>query len=747
MNFKIFRPFIALLGLTLCTNYTAAQDTESHGSSALHVYYSDLNQTLSSYDLTDVPFQREQIKVKRGDSLLEIARQHRFRELDFYHLAAALYETNPQAFDNSDSSQLKIGATINLPTVGDLFIAQERYEKLKVVGEDLDFNNEENQMRKALRWPFGKSLVLIGPYAKDELPRNQEVTLTSYRPDAMSIKGNSTDFLSSASLASADQQTSSGRKNADQNTDKEIYSSWLDQSEQATPIAESLPLEDKADQEMTALSEPLQASAYAEAISEPVIDFSKLKADPVTVAVPKPKATPETVTVSKPKAEPKTVAALKSKATLETVAISEPTTEPETVAVAVSKPVAVPKTAAASEPKAESQKVAIARKEKVTTAIAAIEPAIAQETSLTTLHADNKSYLGPPRNSTVPSSNDIQTDPLSYTVEWSFDDSASVGTALNKLADYIGYELVSTDDVVLDTYTRQLPSMQLRVSGVSAEEGFAILAGRGLETVFDHVTRSVKHIPGKKRKLNSIASTPNSPVKNTANGTEIKTSTVSEIHAKFMQQTGISAMLKQFPTDIQNAANRHASRCNSTANTRTPGAEQLHNVIIGSLQQKTPEPVARNLVKWYDSPTGRKVLELERGDIDEAELKQFSVNANRVDRIQQIYNNTVTGKGIASIAIELDYSGWTLSGCKQKAEISGDVQKMNKEMIYGQGIKKKYVKLESILRGDMLRSMAYLFSSLSDQELTEYAAVTKENAGIYSELQQSIINAIAVETK
>ena len=68
-------------------------------------------------------------------------------------------------------------------------------------------------------------------------------------------------------------------------------------------------------------------------------------------------------------------------------------------------------------------------------------------------------------------------------------------------------------------------------------------------------------------------------------------------------------------------------------------------------------------------------------------------------------------------------------------------------MIHGQGIKKKLDKLESILREDLIRSMAFQLSALNDRELTEYAEVISRNAGVYAELQQSVVEAIEFETK
>ncbi len=783
MNFKIVRRFSVVLGFALCANYAVAQSGESHGSEALLYYYSDLNAKLSDYELNEVPFDRQQVKVQRGQSIVDIARRLRFRELDFYHLAAALYEANPQAFENNDASLLKTGATLQLPTVRDLIAAQTRYENLKVVGDTLYFNNPDNQMRQAQRWPFGKSLVLIGPQARDELPSNQEVTLTSYRPDGLSgsKNGAASNFLSRATSVSSNTSVNTNATQVAKAPVVDPNRKWLSAIDKPASITDGTLLGNSSSDQI--LSLPLAVTtpvvepevqpvaipaattdAVSKAVSgaetaakypeqsvvavepEPPVE-QPVKAELVIADAPKAQVVPIT------KAEPLSVAKAEpaqdvQKEDIE-VAMVQPAPAkkvnkvpaPEKPAVAETKK--QPAAELAKEPVtvAVAEQVPLPKAEKVVVPEVMPEPkikqavvsksAIARDTSLATEVVDQNSYLGPPRNAATPASNDIQSDPLSYIVEWDFDENASVGTALNRLAEFIGYELVSEDDTVLNTYTRRLPKPQLRVSEVSAEAGFNILAGRGLETVFDHVARSVKHVPKQSRKLVP----------------QVSAALSSDTHARFIQQAGIAAFLKEFPADIQSAAGRHASRCESEAVAQLPDAERIHNVVVGSIQEKVPELVAKNLVDWFESPTGRKVLELEQAAIDNAKLKKFSVDKKRLERIQQIYNDTVTGKGIASIAVELDYSGWALSGCKQKAERSGNVQEMQKELSYGQGIRKKFVKLESILKDDMVRSMAFLFSPLSESELTEYAEVTREHAGIYSELQESIIDAIEFETK
>ena len=105
---------------------------------------------------------------------------------------------------------------------------------------------------------------------------------------------------------------------------------------------------------------------------------------------------------------------------------------------------------------------------------------------------DGDSYLGPPRNAdTTP----LSADPMLYPIEWELNDDTPVGAVFSELAKYIGYELVVADAAILTTYNRLLPAAQKRVTGINIADGFEIVSGRGLVTVFDHLNRTVTHTP------------------------------------------------------------------------------------------------------------------------------------------------------------------------------------------------------------------------------------------------------------
>ena len=661
MSLKNIRHSIAFCFLISAATVSFAQHTDQRDSFALRVYYSDLYLALENLELEDVPFRQKQVEVQSNDSLLKLAEHNRIAELDSIHFVAALYEANPQAFDSGEQARLVAGSTLKMPSVGDIFYAQERYEKLKIAGNSLDVSGDDNPKHNELQQPLGKSILAIGSSTRDELPGHQVVTLSSSYADH--------------AIAGALTKEQATEVNKLPSNIKSLAESGLLSAKAIVPESRSVPavevVRGKEADRNSLLVDTADPAMTSEAGSAVAAETTGKPSQRGVVGAARVTATPDTDN-------------------------NEKVGDPD-VKIAAALPVAEPQIARSAE---------------------------AGKTGA----SSGDIYLGPPKNSSTASLK-ASTDPLNSVIEWKFNSDATIGTVLSKLAEYVGYELTIADEGVRDAYTRRLPTLQRSISGITAEDGFTMLAGRGLETVFDHVSRSVEHQP------RSIS----------ASMSMVDKQALSAAHKKIVQASGTSSLLQQFPTDISIAAERHAERCESSASTALPDAARLYDAVVGKFQLETPDPIARNLVEWYESSTGRKVLELEKQQIDDAELQQFSMDDDRADRISKIYEHTVTGKGIANIAVELDYAGWLLSGCKQQAENTRDIKKMNQEILHGQGIKKKLVKLEAILREDMLQSLAYQLSSLTERELTEYADIITTHAGVYSAMEQSIVHAVELE--
>ena len=102
-------------------------------------------------------------------------------------------------------------------------------------------------------------------------------------------------------------------------------------------------------------------------------------------------------------------------------------------------------------------------------------------------------YFGPPRNGSVKS---LSANPLDVAVEWDLDINATVGGTLQQLARYIGYELVD-NNIVNSVLNRRLPAVHRKVKSISVADGFKVVSGRGLLTVFNHIDRTVEHLQQK----------------------------------------------------------------------------------------------------------------------------------------------------------------------------------------------------------------------------------------------------------
>lgn len=114
-------------------------------------------------------------------------------------------------------------------------------------------------------------------------------------------------------------------------------------------------------------------------------------------------------------------------------------------------------------------------------------------------------YFGLPRGSAEQT---YSADPLEMLVEWDLEDTATVGSTIASLSDYIGYELQTNDQTAIKVYGRKLPQIQKAISGISVGDAFQVLSGRGLVTVFDHTFRTVKHVPMKQQSGNGLPPCP-----------------------------------------------------------------------------------------------------------------------------------------------------------------------------------------------------------------------------------------------
>ena len=90
-------------------------------------YYSNLELVIGR-DPNVVPFDRRQITVKDGKSIVSISREHTARNMDPVHFAVALYLNNQGAFRNNDVNRIIAGRKLQMPSVDYINRAREIFE-------------------------------------------------------------------------------------------------------------------------------------------------------------------------------------------------------------------------------------------------------------------------------------------------------------------------------------------------------------------------------------------------------------------------------------------------------------------------------------------------------------------------------------------------------------------------------------------------------------------------------------------
>lgn len=136
------------------------------------------------------------------------------------------------------------------------------------------------------------------------------------------------------------------------------------------------------------------------------------------------------------------------------------------------------------------------------------QPSLAEE--LPTAQVENlpqqstDTYFGTPRTGTVKS---LTANPMEMVVEWDLDVNATVGGTLQLLAEYIGYQLIE-NDLGNNVLNRKLPAVHRKVESISVADGFKVISGRGLLTVFNHVDRTVRHLQQKSNTTEKLSPCP-----------------------------------------------------------------------------------------------------------------------------------------------------------------------------------------------------------------------------------------------
>ena len=223
--------------------------------------------------------------------------------------------------------------------------------------------------------------------------------------------------------------------------------------------------------------------------------------------------------------------------------------------------------------------------------------------------------------------------------------------------------------------------------------------------------------------------------------------TQTDTYTLLLSKTGVLKVLKALPADIQRAANQNAARCGNPSVDVTLSSTDFSDSVRSSLRQRATPVEVQSLVTWYTTFTGRKVRRLERQEVDAGRMQQHTADEERMPLVRKIYQHTNTAGFVADIAVEIEYAGWRLSHCVQKAASSGDIKALQMESTRGQLIRGEAQTLRTLFEADILREMEYVLSALDKTEQAEYADVAGKHAALYTAVIDSMIDAIRTQSE
>ena len=657
---------LVLVGISMLIFPHFIQANDSTGDVALERYYSELELKFANKPPSEIPFQQATVAIKKNDTLVKLAIQHTFPELDFYHLAAAIYQINPSAFKNNDPAILRSDVAIQLPNIRQLYKAKNQFERLNVTGKKLDFFSEKNVMRAGIRYPFGgipdstPVLAQVQPNSNYEYLPNDSANTTEVYNNAVvswdvSLWGKRRAFtehieklaelvarktngefvlnLSYGGLSKPRENLSGiaagkfemaqfcagyhheknpsitvlelpflGVKSLEQ---ERSISQWLfrhpavlkdfERWNAVALMPSPLPqyniagigeapktLEDLSGLSvratggigiamavLNAVPTPTIASEVRQALNDGLIeavafaphahmsfgtvesaDWWTTNLNPGTVNCPVV-ANINAVNSLNPEYQDALYGSINEaldhyinnynvntmnawgpalyERGIERVTFNEEEIHQFQTKVADTAAASwIEKYSALGLPAQElydlvtmglagqnpegvstDNDIVISEFTASTKVDSPIQSAVTriQQTNVAKAESpevktvavmpedtsqDDNNYLGAPRNGDSVTA--LSSDPLQYSVEWNLPENVTVGAALDRLASYIGYELVGNDKLVKQNYKRPIPIMQRHVEPTTVGDGFEILSGIGLTIVYDHITRSVMHM-------------------------------------------------------------------------------------------------------------------------------------------------------------------------------------------------------------------------------------------------------------
>ena len=192
--------------------------------------------------------------------------------------------------------------------------------------------------------------------------------------------------------------------------------------------------------------------------------------------------------------------------------------------------------------------------------------------------------------------------------------------------------------------------------------------------------------------------------------------------------TGVTTQVQSLKTLVAESSEANASRCNA-GNSAPELAGYSADSILFDIESefKRINPASSEAVyRWYQSPLARKIRSAEKQVIEYGSLRDFLQTAQykdpvRNELIQSIVGNTQTVEFVATVVTEIEYAGRVHSGCIEKAEAPGSV---NREQVAADITRNDKALTATMFMSDITAETAWLLRSLTTDDLIRYEAYT-----------------------
>jgi hypothetical protein len=163
-------------------------------------------------------------------------------------------------------------------------------------------------------------------------------------------------------------------------------------------------------------------------------------------------------------------------------------------------------------------------------------------------------------------------------------------------------------------------------------------------------------------------------------------------------------------------------------------SEQVKTEILQSFKKSLSETQIRSILKWLDSPVGKKCTELEEAGSDpnnfekrmdfEKKLKENPVSEARLELIRKLNQATKGTEATVSVAVGMQMALMTAVNLSMPEEERMPYQKMKKE------IDTQKPRIRAMIEPRVIIGFIYTYRTLTDPELEEYIKFLSTDVGL-----------------